>query len=267
MTTENPNPAQDANSGAGLFGCGSIPRDQHLTHLLPYPGPDCVLEAYIAHPPLRQQPLPCVMLGHDGGSDAAGIRAVAHKIASLGAVAFVLDTHGIRAGVGMQEDRSHLMAPLLEDRARLRERLLAGYHAARSLTSVDPGKLAVIGFQFGGLCALELARADPDGLLATISVNAIHASPRDLCAHSIRSRVLLLHEWSYAHAANIALPSLADEMTRAGADWQMLAYSSARQAAADDKPDAAQRDLTSGLMFSRRIWPSIVHHLAEILQC
>ena len=69
------------------------------------------------------------------------------------------------------------MTPLVEDRDELRRRLLAAAEAAKSLPEADPDKVVAIGYCFGGLCALDLARANPPGLVGAVSFHGLLMPP------------------------------------------------------------------------------------------
>jgi dienelactone hydrolase len=58
-------------------------------------------------------------------------------------------------------DNSALMMPFVSDRAKLRRRLLAALKAAQDHPAVDAARVAAIGYCFGGLCVLDMARAVP----------------------------------------------------------------------------------------------------------
>ena len=127
-------------------------------------------------------------------------------------------------------DNAHLMNPLLEDRRTLRTRLLAGVRAARAWPGVDSSRLAVLGFCFGGLCALDMARASPEGLRATISVHGGLTPPPMETEGPISSQVLILHGWEDPMAPPADIVHLAQELTALGADWELHAYGHAYHA-------------------------------------
>lgn len=58
------------------------------------------------------------------------------------------------------------MQPFIDDRAMLRRRLLAAVAFARTLPMVDAARIAAMGYCFGGLCVLDLARAGTSAFTA-----------------------------------------------------------------------------------------------------
>jgi dienelactone hydrolase len=105
---------------------------------------------------------PAVMVCHgwEGRSDAQV--ECARSLARLGYVGFACDMFGKGIRGDVTGNNSALIAPFLRDRAMLRARLVGTVEVVRSLPEVDPNKVAAIGFCFGGLCVLDLARSGLD---------------------------------------------------------------------------------------------------------
>jgi dienelactone hydrolase len=106
----------------------------------------------------------------------------------------------------------------------LRTRLLAAVDAARAFELADPERLGAIGFCFGGLCALDLARANAAGLRAAIAFHGLFTPPNLGEQQSIKSKVLALHGYDDPMAKPDALTAFENELTAANADWQVVAY-------------------------------------------
>lgn len=222
-------------------------------------------EAYIAFPPGPASVRPGVLLAHDWSGLNQGIRQIAERIAALGYVCFALDVYG--KGVRGDElgDNAHLMAPLLSDRACLRRRLLAGVAAAADHPAIDGQRLAVVGYCFGGLCALDLARADPPGLRAAVSVHGGLSPPRLGAQPPIRASVLLLHGWEDPIVPTAEVLAVARELTNAGADWQLHAYGHAMHAFSFAGVDLPERGLRYDPVADRRAWAALTGLLAQTL--
>jgi dienelactone hydrolase len=167
---------------------------------------------------------PAVLIAHDwaGLHDLSRSRAVA--FAESGRVGFAIDVYGKGRRGTPNADNSALMGPLLADRALLRRRLLAAVEACRRHEAVDPERLAVIGYCFGGLCALDVARANAPGVLGVVSFHGIYP-PLALGEQApIRAKVLVCDGWDDPHTPVAAKLALIEELTAAKADWQLHAY-------------------------------------------
>ncbi len=114
------------------------------------------------------------------------------------------------------------MNRLGSDRASLRERLLSVLEVARGQQEVDSGRIAAMGFCFGGKCALDLARSGAD-IAGTASFHGLF-DPPGLPPERIRGKVVAFHGWDDPMVPPEAVKALAYELTEAGADWQIHAY-------------------------------------------
>jgi dienelactone hydrolase len=190
------------------------------------------LEGYLALPgslnaarqDLTTSRLPVVLVAHAWAGQDDFARARAHMLAELGYIGFAIDVYGKGFRGDSPEANSALMTPWMNDRASLRTRLLAAVDAARAFELADPERLGAIGFCFGGLCALDLARANAAGLRAAIAFHGLFTPPNLGEQQSIKSKVLALHGYDDPMAKPDALTAFENELTAANADWQVVAY-------------------------------------------
>jgi dienelactone hydrolase len=126
--------------------------------------------------PEKPGPHPAVMVMHTALGLGEMMRERVRRLARLGYVAVSTDMYG--GGVDYRSDPKSggtLMQHLLTPPERLRARAAAWYEQLKARPEIDPQKVAAIGFCFGGLCVLELARSGADvkavvsyhGLLST----------------------------------------------------------------------------------------------------
>lgn len=156
----------------------------------------------------------------------SGVDQLAHEAAARlvgwGYCAIICDVYGEGRTGGTREECMALMQPFIADRARLRGVLLGWAEAARGAEGVDADRLAAIGFCFGGLCALDLARAAAD----VRAVGSFHGifTPTGLPSPGIRAKIAVYHGWDDPMATPEQFVALGRELTEAGADWQAVAY-------------------------------------------
>lgn len=181
-------------------------------------------EGFVAWDAARAAKAPGVLVAHDWTGLHEPSRDRARKLAELGYVGFALDAYGKGTRGVPGGDNSALMNPLLADRALLRRRLLAAVEALRSHEAVDPSRIAATGYCFGGLCVLDLARANAPGLRGVVCFHGIYASPGLGEQAPIAAKVLVCHGWEDPWCPPTATVGLAAELTQAKADWQIHAY-------------------------------------------
>ena len=103
---------------------------------------------------------PGVLVVHEGGGMTGHPKERARMLAELGYVAFACDMFGVPI-TSIEQARATYMA-LVNDVPQWRKRALKGLDIVRSHASVDPKRLAAIGFCFGGMTVLEIARSGAD---------------------------------------------------------------------------------------------------------
>jgi dienelactone hydrolase len=233
------------------------------TRLIDYVDGDTVFEGLMAWDGRTAGPRPGIMIAHTiaGRSDFEEDRA--HQLAQLGYVGFAIDVYG-KGTQGSDLDKNRAwMTSLGEDRPLLQRRLLSALSAMRAQPEVDAANVAAIGFCFGGLCALDVARVGAD-VAGVASFHGILSAPGNTAGNRIGAKVLVLHGWGDPLAKPEEVVSLADELTSMGADWQMHAYGNTMHAFTN--PSASDPD--SGKQYSeivnRRSWIAMQNFFAEL---
>ncbi|HEX7380838.1 MAG TPA: dienelactone hydrolase family protein, partial [Nevskiaceae bacterium] len=102
---------------------------------------------------------PTILIAHQWDGRSPFVEERARTLAQAGYVAFALDMYGKGVLGKSPEENGRLMQPLLDDRRMLARRMQAGMHTAAAQPQVDAARMAAIGYCFGGLCALDLARS------------------------------------------------------------------------------------------------------------
>ncbi len=168
---------------------------------------------------------PGVLIVHDWTGVTEFNWSKAEKLAELGYVGFALDMYGNGANGETKEEKSALMKPLIDDRKLLLQRLQSALKAIKDLPQVDANRIAVMGYCFGGLCALDLARSGAD-ILGAVSFhgNLSHPGFEDKV---IRAKVLVLHGFDDPLVPRNQITDFEQEMIRNNVDWQLNIYGGA----------------------------------------
>lgn len=234
--------------------------------LVDYTDGTTTFEGYVARPAGLGSSAPCVLLAHEWSGLSEPIKRSADRLAALGYVCFAADVYGKGVRGDPLGDNSHLMDPMLADRALLRRRLLAGLDTAAAIPGVEASRIAAVGYCFGGLCVLDLARAAPRSLVAAVSIHGVLQPPRDAEQGPITASVLLLHGWEDPVAPPADVLAIARELTDAGADWQLHAYGHARHAFTFAGANFPERGIVYDPRADRRSWAAMKGFLAEALE-
>ena len=194
-----------------------------ITDHIEYHDGETVLEGYLAYQETNtQQPL--VLVAHDWSGRRQQFCYAAERIADMGYIGFALDMYGkgVFGTDGDIEVNSALMNPLAEDRLVLRQRVRAALVAGRNIPHVDATRVAAMGYCFGGMCVLELARSGAD-VLGVVSIHGILAAAEEV-NEAIKARILCLHGHDDPMVPPQQVLAFETEMTTANADWQLHAY-------------------------------------------
>jgi len=233
------------------------------TRNIEYKDGNVVMEAYMAWDDSASDPRPGVLISHAWGGRSAFEEGKAEMLAELGYVGFALDLYGKGKRGSSKEENAALMQPFVEDRSLLQRRMKLALDCLRRQKEVDSTRIAAMGFCFGGLCVLDLARSGAD-VLGVASFHGLLSKPGNTDGNRIQGKVLVLHGWDDPMATPEHVLALADELDAMGADWQIHAYG--RTMHAFTNPAANDPDF--GTVYNpaaeRRSWQNLQLFLAEI---
>lgn len=188
----------------------------------------------------------------------------AEALAALGYAAFACDVFGQGKRAEPGPEIARYMDALNADRALLRERLAASLAALVAQPEVDAARTAAIGFCFGGKCVLDMARAGLD-VLGVVSFHGVYDRPDYASAAPLAAKVLVCHGWDDPLGPPEAVTALAQELSEAGADWQIHAYGNAGHAFTDE---SRRGSTVPGVAYEaradRRSWAAMRDFLAEL---
>ncbi len=231
--------------------------------LIDYHDGDVLLEGRLSYDAAIGGPRPGVLVSHTIAGRGPLEESKADRLAEQGYTAFALDLYGkgVR-GESLEENRA-LMDAQLADRAAMQRRLLVSLNTMRAQAEVDESRCAAVGFCFGGLCVLDLARTGED-LAGVVSFHGLFGAPGNTADNQIRAKVLVLHGWDDPMATPDAVSWLAAEMSAMGADWQMHAYGNTMHAFTNP----AANDLDRGTVYDadadRRSWQAMTNFFDEL---
>ena len=163
-----------------------------------------------------------ILVVHEAPGLGDNARRRTAMLAELGYVALAADLYG--GGRTFREGEAVAQMDALRNHpAAFRTRVRAGLEALQGAARVEPSRCAAIGYCFGGMAVLELARSGAE-LAGVVSFHGLLRSASPAREGELRTRILA------CTGALDPLVPLEDvthfqhEMTEAKADWQLIVY-------------------------------------------
>lgn len=206
-----------------------------------------VCEGYLAVDETQPGPRPAVLIIHDWSGCNAFAREQADRFAKQGYVGFAIDMYGEGRCGETTEEKAALIAPLMADRALLLARVQAGLTALCADPRVDSTRIVVMGFCFGGLCALDLARSGA-AVQGVVSFHGLLHPPEGVPAATMTAKVLIFHGFDDPMVTPEGLVAFSKEMTAAKVDWQAHVFGLTTHAFTNP----VANDATLGLQYSAK---------------
>lgn len=227
-----------------------------------------VMKGYLAYDRSVTGKRPGVLVVHEwwGHNDYARKRA--RMLAEMGYTALAVDMYGDGKQAMHPDDAKQFSAEALKDFDTARARFIAAMDLLKNQPSVDPGRIAAIGYCFGGGVVLNMAREGID----LKGVASFHGSlaPKNPVTRPgiIRAKVLVLHGADDKFISAEQIDAFKKEMTTAGADFRFIAYPEALHSFTNPDADEIAKKFNMGLAYNaqadRQSWEELNRFLLEI---
>ncbi len=234
------------------------------TEVVEYKHGDVTLEGFLAYDDAAKSVRPGVLVIHQWRGLTENEKMRAQMLAELGYVALAVDVYGKGVRPANSEEASKEAGKYYGDVALLRGRLEAGLQTLLANKLVDPKRVAAIGYCFGGMSALELARSGAP-LSGVVSFHGSLKANNPADAKNIKGKVLVCHGAEDTYVPMADVQAFMDEMKAANVDYQFIAYSGAvhsftQKEAGDDKSKGSAYNANA----DRRSWQAMKDFFAEI---
>jgi dienelactone hydrolase len=198
------------------------------------------LQGYLAYDDKAAGKRPAVLMAPDRSGMSDVTTRTTEMIARLGYVVFAEDIYGKTVRPKTVPEMSEQSAFYNKDRPLMRARAQAGLDTLRANPMVDPAKIAVVGYCFGGTVAVELIET---GAPLASSI-AVHGSFRNFApegAKNIKGPMLILHGAEDETAPLAEVNKIVADLRAAKIPFELQIYSGATHGFTDPKNPAEER--------------------------
>jgi dienelactone hydrolase len=209
---------------------------------------------------------PGVLLFHEGLGLGDFAMERARRLAGLGYVALAADMFGDRRQATNLQEVANLVGGLRAAPEKLRARGRAALETLAAQPQVDAGRLAAIGFCFGGSVVLELAREGAD-LKAVVSFHGVLTTKMPAQPGQITASVLVCTGVDDPLAPPEQVADFENEMRAGGVkDWQVIVYGNTLHGFTNPAADGSvMRTALYNEQADRRSWASMKSLFDEVL--
>ncbi len=250
-----------------LLATGAVLTARAQLHMeaVTYKDGDVTLEGYWAYDDsIIKGKRPGVLVVHQWKGLGDYEKKRCEMLATLGYNVFACDIYGKGIRPDDAKSAGALAGKYKSDRALLRERVNAGLAVLKKNPLTEPGKVAAIGYCFGGTTVLELARSGAD-IQGVVSFHGGLDSPAPEDGARIRCRVLALHGADDPTISRRDFTAFEDEMRKHKVDWELIQYGGAVHSFTDWN---AGNDNSKGAAYNekadKRSWEAMKQFFAEI---
>lgn len=223
---------------------------------------DTLLKGFYAYDD-KYKNTPIILIAHDWSGNNHFAQKKAQQLAQLGYLGFAIDMYGAGKIGTTKEEKTALITPLIQDRKKLQQRIFAALTAVKNLNKGDQNNIAAIGFCFGGLCVLDLARMGAD-IKGVVSFHGLLNPPAHEQNNPIKAHILVLHGFDDPMVRPEAVISFGKEMTDRKADWQMHLYGNTMHAFANPEANDPAFGTVYSSLADQRSWLAMKNFFEEI---
>lgn len=207
------------------------------TETIEYTDGNVTLRGYLAYDDQKAGKRPGVLVMPEAFGLGANAKSRAEQLARLGYVALAGDPYGNGEELSDLQEAVKRATAIFSEPEVARRRVRAGLDKLASLPQADSARLAAIGYCMGGALSLEAAR-DGAPLKGIVSFHGALQTGKPAQAGLVRAKILVITGADDPFVPVAQVNGFADEMTKAGADWQILSYGGVKHSFTN--PEAAR---------------------------
>jgi len=252
-----------------LIGClaGSVAQAAVQGKEVEYKAHGTILKGYIAYDDAVKGRRPAVLVVHEwwGHNDYARKRA--NMLAELGYTALAVDMYGDGKQAHHPDEAGKFAAEVSQNMPLARARFEAGMQLLRAQKTVDPRRMAAIGYCFGGGVVLNMARMGED-LKGVVSFHGSLGTNSPAQPGKIKARIVSFSGEDDPMITADKVAAFKQEMERAGANYRVVTYPGVKHAFTNSEADELGKKFSLPLAYNaaadRDSWQQAMVFLYEI---
>ncbi len=197
-----------------------------LFKTIQYSDQGTLLESVISLPANTKAKHPGILVVPDWMGIGPVVKSQIEKLSQLGYTAMAVDVYGKENRPTNTEEAAKIAGKFKADRKSTRTRIQLALNELLKSPGIDPTRIAVMGYCFGGMVALELGRSGAD-VKGIVTFHGTLNTPTPQDAQHIKGQVLVFHGADDPYVNSQEVESFEKEMKEAKVDWELVKYGGA----------------------------------------
>jgi dienelactone hydrolase len=225
------------------------------------------LKGYVAYDDAFKGKRPAVLVVHEWWGHNEYARKRARMLAKLGYTALAVDMYGDGKQAHHPDDAGKFATEVSKNMPMAMARFEAGMNLLRKEKTVDAGKLAAIGYCFGGGVVLNMARQGED-LKGVLSFHGSLGTDSPAQPGKIKARIISFSGEADPMIGADSVAAFKKEMDAAGANYRVVTYPGAQHSFTNPDADKLGKKFKLPLAYNEKAdkdsWKQATAFLREI---
>jgi dienelactone hydrolase len=221
-----------------MFLCGIVSSCKDIKGVsTDYVSEKVVLKGYLAYDNNMKGKRPGVLVVHEWWGHNEYARRRARMFAELGYTALAVDMYGEGKQAEHPKEAGKFAKEVMQNLETGRQRFLAAMNMLKQHNTVDPDRIAAIGYCFGGGVVLHMARSGMD-LDGVVSFHGGLATKEPAQPGAVKARILVCNGADDQLVPPEQVEGFREEMQKAGADFRIISYEGAKHSFTNPEADS-----------------------------
>jgi dienelactone hydrolase len=234
-----------------------------------YSAQGVVMKGYLAYDENIKGRRPGVLVVHEWWGLNEYARKRARMVAELGYTALAVDMYGDGKQAMHPDDAKKFSSELMKNFDDAKARFTAAMEFLKQQPSVDPTRIAAIGYCMGGGVVLNMARQGVD-LKGVASFHGSLSAVKPAQPGTVKAKLLVLHGGDDKFIPPEQIEAFKQEMKSAGVDFQFISYPGAVHSFTNPDADELGKKYNMPIAYNadadRKSWGELKGFLKKIFR-
>lgn len=208
------------------------------------------MQGYLAYNEGIQGRRPAILVVPEWWGVNDYVRKRARMLAELGYTALAVDMYGKGKLAMNPEEAGKLSSEVKNNKTLAEGRFMAALEFLKGQPTVDPQRVAAIGYCFGGGVVLNMARWGAD-LKGVVSFHGDLTTVDPAKAGGVKAKILILTGGDDSFVPPKRVDAFQQEMKEAGADFRVIVYPGARHSFTNPEADALGKKFSIPIAYQK----------------